>query len=137
MLLILVTFIVFHLDISGKDINELHLENIPLILVTFVVFHLDISGKDINELQLENILSILVIFVVFHLDISGKDIKFFCPSKRSLENISLICFWTAETKRESVCYGRAKLFKGGSDACNSRQDIGRINNPYRWMERVR
>ena len=49
------TLFVFHLDISGKDIKELHPLNIPLILVTLFVFHLDISGNDDKDEQLENI----------------------------------------------------------------------------------
>jgi hypothetical protein len=43
------TLFVFHLDISGKDIKDLHPLNIPLILVTLFVFHLDILGNDFNE----------------------------------------------------------------------------------------
>ena len=41
--------IVFHLDKSGKDDNDLHSPNIQLILVTWLVFHLDISGKEYND----------------------------------------------------------------------------------------
>ena len=47
----LITLEVFHFDISGIDINELHPENIPLILLTLEILHLDISGSDINELH--------------------------------------------------------------------------------------
>ena len=46
-----VTSEVFHLDILGNDIKELHPANIWLIFVTFEVFHLDISGNDIKELH--------------------------------------------------------------------------------------
>ena len=42
------SFEIFHLEISGKDDNDLQLENKELILVTLFVFHLDISGKDDN-----------------------------------------------------------------------------------------
>jgi len=41
----------FHLEISGNDINELQSLNKEYILVTFEVFHFDISGNDINELH--------------------------------------------------------------------------------------
>ena len=34
---------------SGNTIKDLHPENISLILVTLLVFHLDISGIYINE----------------------------------------------------------------------------------------
>ena len=44
-----------HFDISGKDINELHPQNINSILVTLEVFHLDKSGNDFKETQPENI----------------------------------------------------------------------------------
>ena len=40
-----------HLDKSGNDINEEHLENIKLISLTLVVFQLDISGNDTNEVH--------------------------------------------------------------------------------------
>ena len=42
---------VFHFDISGRVINELHPENILFISIRSLVFHLDISGIDINELH--------------------------------------------------------------------------------------
>ena len=38
--------------------------------VTFLVFHLDISGNDSKGLQLENRLPISVTFLTFHFDIS-------------------------------------------------------------------
>ena len=47
--------LVFHFDISGRDINFLQLENIAVILFKFFVFHLDISGKSDRDSQLENI----------------------------------------------------------------------------------
>ena len=49
------TFEVFHFDISGNDINELHSRNISLISLTFEVFHFDISDNDIIELHSRNI----------------------------------------------------------------------------------
>ena len=48
---ILLTFEVFHFDISGNDINAWQPKNIKLISVTLEVFHIDISGNDINELH--------------------------------------------------------------------------------------
>ena len=40
---------VSHIDISGKDSNNLHPLKTPLILMTLEVSHLDISGNDIKE----------------------------------------------------------------------------------------
>jgi len=54
-LLILVTLIVFYLDKSGNDINELHSLSIHSILVTLEVSHFDKSGKDFKEMHQENI----------------------------------------------------------------------------------
>ena len=45
----------FHLDISGNDINDKHSPNIERILITLSVFQLDISGKDFNDEHPENI----------------------------------------------------------------------------------
>ena len=42
---------VFHLDISGNDINEVHSKNKDLIPMTLEVSHLDISGNDTNKLH--------------------------------------------------------------------------------------
>ena len=43
-------FEVFHLDISGKDFNDLQLKNICCVIFRLLVFHLDILGKtDSNE----------------------------------------------------------------------------------------
>ena len=56
--LILLTLVVFHFDTSGKDDNDLHLENKLLILITLFISHFDKSGRDNNDLQLENILLI-------------------------------------------------------------------------------
>ena len=58
------------MDISGKDVNELW-ENILLISFILDIFHLDISGNDIKELHLANIAIISVTLDVFHFDISG------------------------------------------------------------------
>ena len=66
-------FLIIHLNISGKDDNDLQPSNMLLIWVTLIVFHLDISGKDDNDEQLLNIPFISIRLLVLHLDISGKD----------------------------------------------------------------
>ena len=38
-----------HLEMSGKDANDEHSQNILLILITFLVPHTDISGIDIKD----------------------------------------------------------------------------------------
>ena len=48
----LVLFVIFHIEISGKDNNEEHPENKHIISVTFSVIHFDISGNDFKEEQL-------------------------------------------------------------------------------------
>ena len=65
---ILLTLLVFHLDISGNDDNDSHPLNIRLIFLTFLVFHLDISGNDDNDEQYLNISLISSTLLVFHLD---------------------------------------------------------------------
>ena len=47
-----VTLLVFHLEISGNDINDEQSANHKVIKIILLVFHLDISGHDFNELQL-------------------------------------------------------------------------------------
>ena len=47
--LILVTFFVFHFEISGKLVNDEHPKNNPFILIKLHVFHFEISGKDDKE----------------------------------------------------------------------------------------
>ena len=44
-----ITFDVFHFDISGKDNNNEHPLNIYSILIISDVFHFDISDKDNND----------------------------------------------------------------------------------------
>jgi len=46
---ILVTLLVFHLEISGNDDNEWQKLNKLLISLTLLVFHLEIWGKDDND----------------------------------------------------------------------------------------
>ena len=48
-------FLVFHLDISGKEINEIQFVNIELISVTLLVFQLDISGNENKDEHQKNI----------------------------------------------------------------------------------
>ena len=48
------------MDISGKDVNKWQFENIEFISITFSVFHLDISGNDVNDEHSEKALLILV-----------------------------------------------------------------------------
>ena len=54
-------FEVFHLDISGNEINKSHCLNIPAIPLTFEVSHFDISGIEISDLHIVLICSILLI----------------------------------------------------------------------------
>ena len=48
-------FLLFHLDKSGREINEILFVNIKLILVKLLVFHLDISGKENKDEHPKNI----------------------------------------------------------------------------------
>ena len=60
-------FDVFHLEISGKDINEQHPENKQHIFVILPVINFEISFKDINEEHPENKQLISVTFLIhFH-----------------------------------------------------------------------
>ena len=49
------TLLIFHFEISGKDNNDEHLENIDDILVAFLVLHSEISGRFFNDLHSKNI----------------------------------------------------------------------------------
>ena len=49
------TLIVFHLDISDNEFNELQSLNIQFMIKTLLVFHLDISGNEFNDLHQLNI----------------------------------------------------------------------------------
>ena len=51
------------------------MKNIPFILVTLLVFQLDMSGKEVKDKQSENNSFILLVLSVFHFDISGKEYK--------------------------------------------------------------
>ena len=46
-----IIFEVFHFDISGNEVNLVHLLNIEFILLTFEIFHFDISGNEDNSVQ--------------------------------------------------------------------------------------
>ena len=59
----------------NNDFKEEHPKNKSFILVTLFVFHLDITGKELNDEHLSNKHLILVKLFVFHLDILGKEIK--------------------------------------------------------------
>ena len=52
---ILITLLVFHFEISGKDNNDSHPLNKELISITLFVFQFEISGKDDNDLHQLNI----------------------------------------------------------------------------------
>ena len=43
--------LVFHFEISGNSINDIHIKNNPLILLTLLIFHIDISGNNFNDIQ--------------------------------------------------------------------------------------
>ena len=45
------TFLVFHLEISGNDFREQQLQNAQFKSETLCVFHFEISGKDNNDQQ--------------------------------------------------------------------------------------
>jgi hypothetical protein len=48
-LLISITLLVSHIEISGKDINDEHPSNILLISLTLLVFHFEMPGKDDSD----------------------------------------------------------------------------------------
>ena len=54
-------------------IHNEHALNIPLILVTLLIFHFEISGKDSNDEHPSNKYDKLVTLFVFHFEISGND----------------------------------------------------------------
>ena len=60
------------MDISGNDFTETQNKKNPFNLVKFLIFHLDISGKDINDLHPLNIPSISLTLDKFQFYISGK-----------------------------------------------------------------
>ena len=81
-------------------------------------------------------------FNEFRIKISDKSIQ--KHNEESVEfDLDESYFWRAEfvckegdeplakTKRKGVRNGRAELFKRGSDACNSRQNIEKFDNLYR------
>jgi hypothetical protein len=46
---------VFHLDISGKLVNDEHPQNKYIIVEILLVFHLERSGKEVKDEQPSNI----------------------------------------------------------------------------------
>ena len=52
MLLISFISVIFHLDKSGNDFNDLQLKNNSHIFEPLILFHFDKSGKSFNDLQL-------------------------------------------------------------------------------------
>ena len=65
--LMMVTFEVFHLDISGIDFKDVQLLNKEFIFVIFEVFHFDISGNESKDKQLQNIEFISITLLIFHI----------------------------------------------------------------------
>ena len=55
-----------------ENVKDKQLKNIPLILIIFLVSHLDISGKHVNDEQPENSILISMVLLIFYFDISGK-----------------------------------------------------------------
>ena len=80
-----VTFLIFHLEISGNDTKEEHSKNKSVIHFTFEVSQEEISGKYFNDLHEANKELIFVILNVFILDMFDKDNK-----DEQFENILLI-----------------------------------------------
>ena len=74
MIFILVTLLVFHFDISGKDTKDEHPENKELKSVILSVFHSEILGKYFNDEHELNIPLISFTLPKSHSEIScGKD----------------------------------------------------------------
>ena len=69
------TFLVFHIDISGKEDKEEQLKNIAPITLALLIFHIDISGNEDNDEQSANIELISTTLLVFHFAIFGRDNK--------------------------------------------------------------
>ena len=46
-----VTLLVFHLEISGKDINDEHSKNNSLKSLASLIFQIEISGNNSNDEQ--------------------------------------------------------------------------------------
>ncbi len=63
-------YIVFHLEISGKEVKHLQMLNIYLIFITLTIFHLEISGNGKDDLYHLSIVPIVVTLEVYHYEIS-------------------------------------------------------------------
>ena len=69
------SYILFlYLAKSGNDTNDKQFSNKKLISIS-LLFHFDISGKDIKDEHPSNIFNIYFKLLFFHLDISGKDVN--------------------------------------------------------------
>ena len=62
---------IFHFEISGRDLSDLHPLKILLILILFLNFHFEISGINFNDEQFTKILFKFLTLLVFHFEISG------------------------------------------------------------------
>jgi len=96
--LILVTLLIFHFEISGKDDNDTHPLNISPLLIIFLIFHFEIFGKDDNDLHSKNIQIISLTLLVLHSEISGKDDNELLFSKTICHFSNIICIMFASTK---------------------------------------
>ena len=65
------TLLTFHLDKSGKDIKELHLQKTDTIFSKFFVSQMDISGTDSKDSHPLNKAAIFETLLIFHFDRSG------------------------------------------------------------------
>ena len=68
----LVALLIFHLEISGKEVKLLHPENNELNSVQFLTPHLLISDMLFKLLHSLNMFPILVTFEVFEFEITSK-----------------------------------------------------------------
>ena len=73
--------LVFHLDISGNDINDEHSKNNPLILFILFVFHLEISGKEIKDEHLLKYFSYYLLYLYSILKYQVKKLKKYIEKK--------------------------------------------------------
>ena len=66
---------IFHLEISGSDLSDLHPLKILFILILLLNFHFEISGINVNDEQFSKIPFNMCTFLVFHFKISGNSSK--------------------------------------------------------------
>ena len=60
---LILTWDIFHLEISDNFNKSEHPSNIPLISVTLEVFHIEISGIEVNDEQSENNFSYILYYM--------------------------------------------------------------------------